>query len=116
MAHRAACKARSHEARVMAVYGLPSGGYDALRASQGGVCAICERATGATRRLSVDHDHKTGEVRGLLCRNCNDMLGFARDDRFFFLRAFNYLSVPPARKVLEAPVETDGAVLGKESS
>jgi len=44
------------------------------------------------------------------------MLGFARDDRFFFLRAFNYLSVPPARKVLEAPVETDGAVLGKESS
>ena len=47
---------------------------------QNGVCAICgnpETATshGTIRRLSVDHDHETGEVRGLLCSKCNFALG-----------------------------------------
>jgi hypothetical protein len=37
---------------------------------QGGHCALCP-ATPKTRRLHVDHDHKTGAVRGLLCHRCN---------------------------------------------
>lgn len=48
---------------------------------QGGVCAICGRTeiktnkNGKIQPLSVDHDHKTGAVRGLLCHRCNDLVG-----------------------------------------
>lgn len=93
-------KKAAHEKRVQNVYGLKPGEYEKLYEHQTGVCAICKRATGATRRLSVDHDHQTGEVRGLLCRPCNDMLGHARDSIFFFYRAANYLNNPPSREVL----------------
>lgn len=92
-------KGAAHERRVQQVYGLAPGGYEALYALQGGRCAICRRATGATRRLSVDHDHATGEVRGLLCRPCNGLLGHARDSMDFFVRAWLYLSDPPYRKM-----------------
>lgn len=60
-------------------YGLSRDDYDRMRASQGGLCAICRK--GRTITLSVDHDHeiqkRTGliVVRGLLCRRCNSALG-----------------------------------------
>lgn len=92
---------RAHRARVARVYGIEPGDYDKLYEAQGGRCAICQRATGASRRLSVDHDHATGKVRGLLCRPCNDILGHARDDWRYFARAWSYLSAPPADSVLE---------------
>jgi hypothetical protein len=87
----------AHEKRVQTTYGLGEGDYDTLYAYQGGKCAICRRATGASRRLSVDHDHKTLLARGLLCRTCNDLLGHARDDPEFFARAKRYLEKPPAQ-------------------
>ena len=89
-------KARAHDVRVQKTYGLGPGDYQRLYLFQGQVCAICRRATGATRRLSVDHDHRSGYVRGLLCRPCNDLLGQARDDVAFFQRAIGYLRTPPA--------------------
>lgn len=88
-------KASAHAARVIATYGLVEGEYFELYKFQGGCCAICRKATGATRRLSVDHDHKTDKVRGLLCRPCNNMLGHGRDDPYFFQRAMEYLRWPP---------------------
>lgn len=97
---RKADKARSHELAVQRTYGLKQGEYEKLYVAQNGRCGICERATGATRKLSVDHDHDTGEVRGLLCRPCNNMLGHARDDYRMFSRAVRYLVCPPARAVL----------------
>lgn len=92
---------KAHRARVSKVYGIPVDAYDALYVAQDGRCAICRRATGKTRRLAVDHDHATGKVRGLLCRVCNSMLGHARDDIEFFLRAAAYLTLPPADSILE---------------
>lgn len=89
-------KEQSHRRRVKSVYGLADGQYEAMYEFQGRKCAICQRATGASRRLSVDHDHATNLVRGLLCRPCNSMLGLARDDTAFFARAIRYLSYPPA--------------------
>lgn len=47
--------------------------YDQQFEKQHGVCAMCKQAS--ERRLSVDHDHRTGELRGLLCRKCNLMVG-----------------------------------------
>ena len=47
--------------------------YDAMLDAQGGGCAICGNPP-KTRRLDVDHDHRTGKVRGLLCHRCNRTL------------------------------------------
>lgn len=88
-------KAANHEKRVIETYGLEKGEYAKLYTFQGGVCALCRRATGASRRLSVDHDHRTGEVRGLLCRPCNTLLGHARDKASFFKRCAGYLGLSP---------------------
>lgn len=52
--------------------------FEAMLEEQGGVCAICGRD--GERTLHVDHDHKTGKVRGLLCDNCNHGLGKLGDD------------------------------------
>jgi len=96
-------KERSRNAHARALekrYGITRADYDALYAAQGGVCYICRRATGKTRRLSVDHDHATGKVRGLLCRPCNNILGHARDDIEFFERAIEFLKNPPANAIL----------------
>lgn len=91
---------KAHRSRVAKVYGIPPEAYDQLYAAQGNACALCRRATGKTRRLSVDHDHVTGLVRGLLCRPCNDLLGHARDDIAFFERVIAYLLNPPANPIL----------------
>jgi Recombination endonuclease VII len=52
--------------------------YASLFEIQKGCCAICGEVEKG-KRLCVDHDHKTGRVRGLLCHGCNFMLGHAKD-------------------------------------
>lgn len=100
-AQKSALSQRRHDQHVERTYGITSDQYAQLYAAQGGRCFICRRATGKTRRLSVDHDHKTGEVRALLCRPCNDLIGHARDDVDVFVRAINHLEDPIARRVLD---------------
>ena len=68
---------RAHS--LKAKYGITLQDYDNLLAAQNGVCAICGTPPGK-RRLAVDHDHKTGAVRGLLCVNCNVALGRLQDN------------------------------------
>ncbi len=96
-----------------------------LLAEQDGRCAICRLATGATKRLAVDHDHRTGEIRGLLCMTCNRMLGHLRDDPKAFWRAAEYLMNPPSRRAFskewrkrreelrKEAEDADGIVLGR---
>jgi len=98
---KAEVKAANHEKRVQKTYGLKKGEYAQLYKFQGGLCALCRRATGASRRLSVDHDHDTGDVRGLLCRPDNTLLGHARDKIEFFKRAIAYLEDPPFKRMEE---------------
>ncbi len=62
--------------------------------SQNGKCKICSRhRTEFVRDFHVDHDHATGKVRGLLCHNCNNLLGQARDDIMVLNKAIEYLTV-----------------------
>lgn len=91
-------KARSHERYVQKTYGLPPGDYERLLAFQGGKCAILGKPS-TVRALAVDHDHETGEVRGLLTRKANhDLLGyFTAED---LQRALDYLRDPPYRRML----------------
>lgn len=59
----------------LAGYGMTEADYQQLFDKQCGVCAICGRPP-HRRRLAVDHDHKTGSVRGLLCDACNRHVGY----------------------------------------
>lgn len=81
--------------------------YRALYRAQGGRCYVCRSASGKARRLAVDHDHLTGEVRGLVCsgslnaNTCNRLIAIY--NRAQLLRAVAMLSdPPPARAVLLA--------------
>lgn len=76
-------------------YGLTEGTYRSLLKSQNHVCPICLRSVRGLNRkklsISVDHDHKTGRVRGILHDKCNNLLGFVHDDIQTLYRAIEYL-------------------------
>lgn len=96
--HRA--RASAHASMVQRTYNLTGDQYAILYQAQGGVCAICRVATGKVKRLAVDHDHDTGEVRGLLCGPCNQTIGRLRVEAL--VRAVNYLYDSPARRVFNS--------------
>jgi len=75
---------------------LSADDYAARLEAQGGGCALCGTKP-KTRRLDVDHDHATGEVRGLLCHRCNRALPTWVDDRWL-IAAIEYLQ--PGSEVL----------------
>ena len=83
--------------RSFSKYGLTPEGFQARAEAQGGVCAICKkppyggRADSRKKRLSVDHDHETRIVRGLLCDPCNVALGLFRDSPELLATAIRYL-------------------------
>jgi hypothetical protein len=65
---------------------------DAMLAAQQGRCAICQRHESEfKRKLSLDHCHTSGRVRGLLCSGCNTALGLMGDDTARLLAAVEYL-------------------------
>lgn len=72
--------------------------YEELLKKQNGLCAICkqvEKAKSKTgdkiKRLAVDHCHKTNKIRGLLCQDCNTMLGKSKDNVLILESAIQYL-------------------------
>jgi hypothetical protein len=67
-------------------YGITGAEVDAMIEAQGGTCAVCPG-----KPEHVDHDHKTGVVRGVLCFNCNQALGNVRDDPRVLRRLIDYL-------------------------
>ena len=94
---------RQYESRransLRTFYGLSIAEYDALLAAQGDTCAICgldEAAahgrTGKQFKLSVDHDHATGRVRGILCQRCNRAIGMLGDNPEILQKAIAYLT------------------------
>jgi hypothetical protein len=90
-------KIKNRENMLKAKFGITAEFYDALLVAQRGVCAICGKPEtevgnhGEVRPLAVDHDHKTGKVRGLLCNKCNPMLGMANDEEIILIKAAAYL-------------------------
>lgn len=79
--------------RTLQRYGLTQDDFDRLVERQGGVCAICKEPCPTNQRLSVDHDHETGEVRGLLCRRCNAGIGHFQERLDLLREAVRYLEV-----------------------
>lgn len=74
-------------------WGLTVEQFESMVAAQGGVCRICQRPEKSEykRRLSVDHDHLTGEIRGLLCHMCNTGIGKFEDNPALLVAAAAYL-------------------------
>lgn len=81
---------RNHfKCRLKEKYGMTIEHYEELMLKQSGVCAICGKKDKS--RLSVDHDHATGKIRGLLCRQHNAGLGIFSDNEELLLKAIKYL-------------------------
>jgi len=94
------CKRCDRSARLLRSYGITLAQYEAMLEAQGGVCAICAGAPKDGPSLHVDHDHaccpgrkkSCGQcLRGLLCEDCNRVLGMFRDDTTRFEAAIRYL-------------------------
>lgn len=86
------------DSRLRRLYGITGEEYVVLFRAQHSRCYVCQKQK--TQHLSVDHDHKTGLVRGLLCSHCNYVMGWLHDDMQKFKRFAEYLSNPPAVAVL----------------
>lgn len=83
----------------MRKYGVDLAAYEKMFVNQNSKCAICRKEQ--ERAFDVDHDHKTGCVRGLLCTNCNRMIGHSHDDPQRLIAAAEYLrAVPQVAEVI----------------
>jgi hypothetical protein len=82
---------RARENKLRKAFGISLTEYDQMLEAQGGVCAICHKACKSGRELAVDHDHETGEVRALLCMNCNRAIGWLQDNPDLVMAAADYL-------------------------
>jgi hypothetical protein len=98
-------KDRHRDNRMKRNFGISLADYERLLEFQDGKCAICgrERPTRGDKMLQIDHCHKTGVVRGLLCSPCNTVLGFLEDNTDSLKKALAYLKSPPAPAILAAP-------------
>jgi hypothetical protein len=96
-ADRATGREAMRRHRLRTKFGITEEQLESIREAQGGVCAICERPetmrrNGRLLALSIDHDHYTGQVRGLLCSACNTGIGKLQDSPALLRRALEYLS------------------------
>jgi len=88
------CKSCRKE-ESLKLYGLTLQDYDDLLKEQNGCCKICgttdPRGQSKAGRFYVDHNHKTGKVRGLLCHDCNTAIGLLKDSPAIVAKAWDYL-------------------------
>lgn len=94
--YRTANKAKANHTHwkglIKRLYGVSADDYSRLFEEQHGCCAICgKHQSKLKKRLGVDHNHKTKEVRGLLCANCNAGIGYFQDSTDLLSKTIKYL-------------------------
>lgn len=85
---------QAYDKYLQRTYNMTLADYNVLLEDQDGTCAVCEGANADSvknKRLTVDHDHRTGKVRGLLCFTCNTSIGKLGDTYEALQRAADYL-------------------------
>ena len=97
-------------AKHLECYGLTHEAFAILLTSQGSACAICQTSDWGKRGPFVDHDHRTGQVRGVLCFRCNSALGYANDNPNIIRAMGDYLSNFNGRATDLLDNEPSGAV------
>lgn len=70
--------------------GITQEQYQQLVNTQRGLCAICGGV--GSKALAIDHNHTTGQLRGLLCGKCNRGIGYLNDDKILLQKAIDYLN------------------------
>lgn len=116
--HNARRKPDRWKARLKTEYNISFFEYERMLAAQGGKCAVCRGdRRGAGKRFHVDHDHACcarvgscgGCIRGLLCGNCNTLIGLAMDDPARLMAAAQYLQTTAANVARMATIRmSDG--------
>jgi hypothetical protein len=86
-------KERSKQRVRLKRYGLVREDFDSLLASQGGTCAVCKTAEPRGNGWCIDHCHQAGDVRGILCNNCNTAIGLFSDNPDHLRAAAEYIEV-----------------------
>lgn len=81
-------KKSNENQRLNRIYNITMEDYNNMYNNQNGKCLICEESF---EKLCIDHDHKTGKVRGLLCRNCNGGIGLLKENIHIIKNSLNYL-------------------------
>jgi predicted transcriptional regulator YheO len=82
---------KAKSTKLMKSYSITIEQYKDFDNAFGNVCHICEGKCPSGRKLAVDHDHKSGLIRGLLCINCNKGLGNFKDNIELISKAIEYL-------------------------
>jgi hypothetical protein len=92
-------------------YNLTEEEYNQMLINQGGCCAICgtNKPTGKWKVFAVDHNHETGQVRELLCNECNRGIGLLKDDPERLLKAAEYLLKHDVKTQNERNGKTSGS-------
>ena len=86
------CRVSAWKSYNFKQYGMTVIDYNRMFQLQGGMCAICQIHQAELKQaLAVDHNHTTGKVRKLLCRNCNALLGLAKESIETFENVIKYL-------------------------
>jgi len=80
--------------------------YKEMWENQDGKCAICRQES--DKKLCIDHNHETDEVRALLCYRCNSLLGLLNDDYDFLWKIYEYLKVTTWNKKPREQGEING--------
>ncbi len=84
-------KRADRDAHLRRKFGIGIDDYERMLAEQGGGCCICRKPPPDNGSLHVDHEHATGEVRGLLCVSCNNALGALQENIDIFRAAIDYI-------------------------
>lgn len=88
--------------RLKQKFGIEPEDYDLMYIDQDGRCEICGiHQSELPKKLAVDHDHSTGQVRGLLCQKCNSAIGLLKEDPILVTRVLTYLINAQDKKVQE---------------
>lgn len=89
---RPECKKCNRDTVLKRKFGITIDLYESMLSTQNNGCAICEtRVPSGTGNFHVDHNHKTGKVRGLLCSNCNTAIGLLKEEESIILKVIKYL-------------------------
>jgi recombination endonuclease VII len=95
-------KKRSRELHLQRKFGISAEDYNQMLAQQNNVCAICKRPCATGKALAVDHNHETGKVRALLCKDCNVSIGLMKEDPDLLRTAANYLELHKIKETSNA--------------
>lgn len=116
--HRARYRATNGKDRVFdqslrRLYGITLEQYNQMLAGQEGRCGLCGDEPATTRRMHVDHDHQTGQIRALLCHHCNLLIGNAKESVDRLRLAIAYLERHNRRQLDNHPAYALAAKLGE---